>query len=118
MNKNCIFIGRWQPPHYGHMRLIAKRIRNNNVIIAIRNTKRSSTNPLSYRKRKKILKKLFPSAKIIKIPDIDEICYGRDVGYEITEIKLSKEIENISATKIRNGNLDLRTIRGRENKPC
>ena len=34
-------------------------------------------------------------------PNISEICYGRTVGYKITKIKLSKDIQNISATKIR-----------------
>ena len=40
--------------------------------------------------------------KIIIIPDVDEVCYGRKVGWGIRQIRLSKEIENISATKIRN----------------
>ena len=33
--------------------------------------------------------------------NISEICYGRTVGYKIKKIKLNKNIENISATKIR-----------------
>ena len=38
---------------------------------------------------------------IIKVPVISEVVYGRKVGYKISKIKLSKNIENISATKIR-----------------
>jgi hypothetical protein len=34
-------------------------------------------------------------------PNISEISYGRTVGYKIKKIKLNKNIENISATKIR-----------------
>ena len=35
------------------------------------------------------------------VPNITNICYGRGVGYKIEEIELSKEIQEISATKIR-----------------
>ena len=35
------------------------------------------------------------------IRDRTNICYGRGVGYKIEEIELSKEIQEISATKIR-----------------
>ena len=38
---------------------------------------------------------------IIKVPNITNICYGRGVGYKIEEIILPKEIQEISATKIR-----------------
>ena len=39
--------------------------------------------------------------KIMMVPNITNICYGRGVGYKIEEIELSKEIQKISATKIR-----------------
>ena len=41
--------------------------------------------------------------EVIVIPDIDEAVHGRTVGWGIREIKLSKEIEAISATAIRKG---------------
>ena len=34
-------------------------------------------------------------------PNIAKICYGRKVGYEFEQIKLSNKIHAISATKIR-----------------
>lgn len=40
--------------------------------------------------------------KVIVIPDISEVCYSRKVGWGIREIRLDKETERISATKIRN----------------
>jgi hypothetical protein len=40
--------------------------------------------------------------EIIVAPNITNICYGRSVGYKIEEIILPKEIQEISATKIRN----------------
>lgn len=39
--------------------------------------------------------------KVMIIPDIEAICYGRDVGYTIEQIEVPKEIAEISATKIR-----------------
>ena len=38
---------------------------------------------------------------IISIPDISEVCYGRDVGYKIRQIELSTDLEDISGTQIR-----------------
>ena len=39
--------------------------------------------------------------KIVLVPNITNICYGRGVGYKIEEIVLPDEIQKISATKIR-----------------
>ena len=39
--------------------------------------------------------------KISLVPNITNICYGRGVGYKIEEIVLAKEVQEISATKIR-----------------
>ena len=39
--------------------------------------------------------------KIMMVPNITNICYGRGVGYKIEEVVLSEEIQQISATKIR-----------------
>jgi adenylylsulfate kinase len=100
-----LFIGRWQPPHEGHKKLIGKR---KNVVIAVRDTPISKKNPYTFRQRKKMLKEMFGDIKIIKIPDISEVCYGRKVGYKITRIKLNKKLEDISATKIREASMGRR----------
>ena len=39
--------------------------------------------------------------KLMIIPDIEAICYGREVGYAIEQIEVPKEIADISATKLR-----------------
>ncbi len=39
--------------------------------------------------------------KIISIPDIESVNYGRGVGYEINEFVPPEDIGAISATKIR-----------------
>jgi len=38
---------------------------------------------------------------IMQVPNIVDITYGRNVGYTITEERLDKSIESISATEIR-----------------
>ena len=38
---------------------------------------------------------------IIKVPNIVDISYGRDVGYTFTEHNLGKKMHEISASKIR-----------------
>ena len=39
--------------------------------------------------------------KVMLVPNITNISYGRGVGYKIEEIVLPDEIQKISATKIR-----------------
>jgi len=39
--------------------------------------------------------------KIIVIPDIEGVYYGRDVGYKIEQLTVPEEVASISATKIR-----------------
>jgi len=55
--------------------------------------------------KKKIEERLNPEFegrfKVMMVPNITNICYGRGVGYKIEEIVLSEEIQKISATKIR-----------------
>ena len=41
------------------------------------------------------------SVKVLIIPDIESINYGRGVGYEIIEHKPPEDIKKISATEIR-----------------
>jgi len=109
--KYSLFIGRWQclPPHAGHIALIESELKKGNpVLIAIRDTKKDKNNPYSVKQRKRALKEAFKKwgdkVKIIKIPNIKAVCYGRKVGYEIKEIKLSPDLEKISATKVREKN--------------
>ena len=55
--------------------------------------------------KKKIEERINPEFegrfKVMMVPNITNICYGRGVGYKIEEIVLSEEIQKISATKIR-----------------
>ena len=105
-NKTSLFLGRWQPWHKGHQTLVETTLKEgNNVIIAMRETPISEKDPYTTEERKgfiqKAMKEWGDKVQIISIPDFDEVCYGRKVGWSIREIKLDSEIESISATKIR-----------------
>lgn len=39
--------------------------------------------------------------KVIIIPDIEGVYYGRDVGYKVEQLSVPPQIAEISATKIR-----------------
>ena len=95
-------IGKFQPFHEGHKKLIQTVLdEGKNVCVAIRDTGTDENNPYTSWEREKMIRDVFPQVRIIVIPDIEEIIYGRKVGWGIREIKLDAETEAISATKIR-----------------
>ena len=100
-------LGRWQPFHDGHYKLFKEIIKKTGqVCIQIRDVQGVDDNPFDFETvKKKIEDKLNPEFegrfKIMLVPNITNICYGRGVGYKIEEIELSKEVQEISATKIR-----------------
>lgn len=101
-----LFIGRWQPLHAGHKHIIQKVLdEGKNILIAIRNTPLNEKNPFTVMQRRQMIRQAFPDRKkvrIIVIPDIEEVCYGRNVGWEIRDLSaVPEEIANISATNIR-----------------
>jgi len=103
--KYNMFIGRYQSPHIGHMTIFNEYLdRDEPVLIAIRDVKPDENNPLTAHEVLKIWNKIYinnPLVKIIIIPDIASVNYGRGVGYEVTELKVNTLISNISATEIR-----------------
>ena len=99
------FIGRFQPFHLGHKAIVERLLKEGLVCVALRDTKISKDNPYTIKARKKMIRKAFPDkdlVKIITIPDITEIVYGRKVGYNVREVRLDSKTEAISGTKIRN----------------
>lgn len=82
--KYSLFIGRYQPFHDGHKAIIDKVLNEGkNVLIAIRDTDINENNPYSYEERRNRIQGIYLNndrVKIIKIPDIEEVCYGRGVG--------------------------------------
>lgn len=106
--KYSLFIGRWQPWHKGHRWLIDQRLNSGfNVCIAIRETAQDNSNPFTHEEVKNnIEKELFDlveskRVKVITIPDLESVNYGRGVGYDIIEHVPPSNIGKISATEIR-----------------
>jgi len=99
-------LGRWQPWHLGHQTLFDEIIKKTGqVIIMVRDVRGIGDNPFDFKFVKKniikSLKEFKQRIKIILVPNITNICYGRGVGYKIEEIILPIEIQKISATEIR-----------------
>jgi phosphopantetheine adenylyltransferase len=106
-NPTAQMLGRWQPFHDGHYALFEEIIKKTGqVCIQVRDVQGVDDNPFDFESiKEKIAEKLNPKYenrfKVVLVPNITNICYGRGVGYKIEEIVLSKEIQKISATRIR-----------------
>ena len=100
-------LGRWQPFHDGHYALFQEIVKiTGQVCIQIRDVQGVDDNPFDFETVKKNIKdRLNPDYegrfKIMLVPNITNISYGRGVGYKIEEVVLPEEIQKISATKIR-----------------
>jgi phosphopantetheine adenylyltransferase len=103
-----MFIGRWQPWHPGHRWLIDQRLNEDkNVLICIRDIEPDEKNPwYSIEVMSNLHKELADlidegRVRVMIIPDIDSVNFGRGVGYDIIEHEPPTEVKEISATKIR-----------------
>ena len=100
-----LFIGRYQSPHKGHMHIFDSFLKDAKpVLIAVRDIEPDATNPLSAAAVKMLWEKVYannPLVKVIIIPDIASVNYGRGVGYAINEINVADAVAAISATEIR-----------------
>ena len=100
-------LGRWQPFHDGHYALFEEIVKiTGQVCIQIRDVQGVDDNPFDFETVKKNIEKILNRKyknrfKIMLVPNITNISYGRAVGYKIEEIELPEKIQKISATKIR-----------------
>ena len=107
----AMYIGRWQPWHTGHRWLIDQQLnQGKKVCIAIRDVEPDENNPWSpIQVMMNITNELIDLVekgmiRIMIIPDIESINFGRGVGYDVIEHIPPAEIGEISATKIREAN--------------
>jgi nicotinamide mononucleotide adenylyltransferase len=107
-NQWSLFIGRWQPLHEGHKQLFRQVIdEGGKVCVAIRDVEVDEKNPFTpHQIMLNIFEQMQPEVesgklKVIVIPDICSVDFGRGVGYDIVEHIPPQEVADISATKIR-----------------
>jgi len=103
--KYAVFIGRWQPLHFGHIWLINQKLeRGIPVIMMVRDIEPDEKNPFTTDETVRLLEKVFEGKplKTMTIPDIESVNWGRGVGYEVNEFSPPEDIKMISATFIRN----------------
>lgn len=103
-----LFVGRWQPLHLGHKKMFQQVLdEGGNVCIAIRDVENDTKNPFT---ALEIMNNIMEEYKdlinqnrvrVMIIPDICSIEFGRGVGYDIIERVPPTEVADISATKIR-----------------
>jgi cytidyltransferase-like protein len=104
----AMFIGRWQPLHDGHKALFKQAMdEGKNVLICIRDIEPDEKNPFTADEVKEnimehyIFEMMDGKVKVMIIPDICSVEFGRGVGYDIIEHVPPQAIHDISATKIR-----------------
>jgi cytidyltransferase-like protein len=104
----AMFIGRWQPLHKGHQEMFQQAVNEGkNILICIRDIQPDEKNPYSSEEVKSNILNHYSKeveegkVKVMVIPDICSVEFGRGVGYDIIEHLPPLDIANISATKIR-----------------
>lgn len=104
----AMVVGRFQPFHDGHKWLVNQCLEEGkNVLICIRDIKPDDKNPFTPQEVELNVKKELwryltdEKVKVMIIPDIESVNFGRGVGYDIIEHIPPQEIGEISATKIR-----------------
>lgn len=100
-----LMLGRYQPWHEGHHALYQEAgKRTEQVVLGVRDTYQTSEkDPLTFDEVKEYISKdpFMKNAMVVKMPNITNIVYGRDVGYKIEQVKLDDQTEAISATQKR-----------------
>lgn len=104
--QKAVFIGRYQPYHYGHIRLVEQKLNQGiPVLIMVRDIPPEDKNPFTTEQTVDMIRRYHMwkghDVEVMIIPDIESVNYGRGVGYEVNEFEPPKDIENISATFIR-----------------
>lgn len=100
-------LGRFQPWHDGHQALFERAIaKTGQVAIMVRDCYDRKNNPFTFDEvdrtiRKRLDEHYQGSFEVFRVPNIVNITYGRDVGYDIEREHFTSDIELISATQIR-----------------
>jgi nicotinamide mononucleotide adenylyltransferase len=106
--KYAVYIGRWQTWHPGHEWLIGQKLNKGvPVLIMIRDVEPDENNPKSAMQIAQELREVYSEeyeqnmVRVMVIPDIESVNYGRGVGYDVIEHRPPEDIKKISGTSIR-----------------
>jgi cytidyltransferase-like protein len=104
--KYAIFVGRYQPYHYGHISLIQQKLDDGvPALIMVRDIEPDEKNPFTTEQTVEMITKYHESkgddVKVMIIPDIESVNFGRGVGYEVNAYTPPEDIGFISASKVR-----------------
>jgi nicotinamide mononucleotide adenylyltransferase len=102
------FLGRFQPLHDGHKQLFQQVLdEGKNVCIMVRDIRKDEKNPFDANEVATSIIAEYVDlvmqgrVKVIVVPNIVSLNFGRGVGYDIIEFVPPMEIAQISATSIR-----------------
>lgn len=104
--KRAIFVGRFQPYHQGHLSLVQQKLNDGiPALIMVRDIEPDEKNPFTTEQTVSMIEKYHAAkgddVKVIIIPDIESVNFGRGVGYEVNEYTPPENLAWVSATKIR-----------------
>ncbi len=109
--KYSLFIGRWQGLHDGHRWLWDQALKEGkNVLIAIRDVELDDPDEDNKYTCEEVYDYIteemsdyinIGKVKVMIMPDIESVNYGRDVGYEIIEHKPPENIKKIKGRELR-----------------
>jgi cytidyltransferase-like protein len=103
----ALFLGRYQPFHPGHQRLIEEGLRRvGQVCIAVRDThgidEKSPSSFFAVKQRIEAALSAYAGRfVVVPLPNITNVFYGRDVGYTVERIVLDEATEAVSTTHLR-----------------
>jgi cytidyltransferase-like protein len=103
----ALFLGRYQPFHEGHRKLIEAGLKRvGQACIAVRDTfGTDAKNPLPFHAVKARIQSALWQYRgrilVMQVPNISNVFYGRDVGYVVERLVLDEATERISASNIR-----------------
>lgn len=103
----ALFLGRYQPFHDGHRALILEGIRRvGQACIAVRDTHGTNEkNPYVFEQVRARIETAMADQRgrfvVVSLPNVTNVFYGRDVGYQIERLDLGSDVHAISATQVR-----------------
>lgn len=104
-NRMCVFIGRYSPFHKGHKHIIDHKLsEGKKVVVMVRERPLDDGDPWTAVQRKKMIDAAYvdnPDVKVVVIPDVEAVCIGRKVGYDIEEINVPNAVKLLSGTNLR-----------------